>query len=188
MRLSRWLPIAHAGHCAVWAAATALPAASSFGATSVCVSVCVRPRGAACAQLSDNRKIGIMLMVCGLTFLFLGVLLVFNSGLLAMGNILFLASFPFLIGLKPTLSFFNPLQRRQKLRGILLFFSGIVLVLTGWAKIGILLEVVGMVEMFGTFVPHVVTFLRQFPYVGHVLNLPIVATVIDRLSGRRTPV
>lgn len=129
-----------------------------------------------------------MLMVCGLTFLFLGVLLVFNSGLLAMGNILFLASFPFLIGLKPTLSFFNPLQRRQKLRGILLFFSGIVLVLTGWAKIGILLEVVGMVEMFGTFVPHVVTFLRQFPYVGHVLNLPIVATVIDRLSGRRTPV
>ena len=140
------------------------------------------------AMLSDNKKIGIMLMVCGITFLVLGCLLLFNGGLLAMGNILFLASIPFLIGLKFTLNFFNPIARREKLRGILLFFSGILLVLVGWPKVGIIVEVVGMVEMFGTFVPHVVTFLRQFPYVGHVLSLPIVATVIDKLSGRRSNV
>jgi hypothetical protein len=139
-------------------------------------------------MLTDNRKIGIMLMVCGITFLLLGCLLLFNSGLLAMGNILFLASFPFLIGLKFTLNFFNPIARRDKLRGIVLFFSGIILVLMGWAKVGIVVEVIGMVEMFGTFVPHVVTFLRQFPYIGHFLSLPVVSMVIDRLSGRRSNV
>ena len=139
-------------------------------------------------MLSDNRKIGLMLMACGITFLVLGCLLLFNGGLLAMGNILFLASFPFLIGLKLTLNFFNPVARRDKLRGILLFFSGIALVLFGWPKIGIVIEIVGMVEMFGTFVPHVVTFLRQFPYIGHFLSLPVVAAVIDRLSGRHSNV
>lgn len=72
--------------------------------------------------------------------------------------------------------------------GILCFFSGIVLVLLGWAKVGIIVEIMGMVAMFGTFFPYVVTFLRQVPYVGHLLNIPVVSNFVERLAGRRTPV
>jgi singapore isolate B (sub-type 7) whole genome shotgun sequence assembly, scaffold_0 len=39
---------------------------------------------------SDNRKIGVILVSLGVTLLVLGVILFFDSALLAMGNILFL--------------------------------------------------------------------------------------------------
>lgn len=39
---------------------------------------------------TDNRKIGVILVSLGVTLLVLGVVLFFDSALLAMGNILFL--------------------------------------------------------------------------------------------------
>lgn len=69
-------------------------------------------------QLSDNRTIGIMLISLGALFFFLGIIFLLDRGLLALGNLLFLAykkilffsGFPFLIGFQTTLAFFNPIK------------------------------------------------------------------------------
>ena len=99
--------------------------------------------------LTDNRKIGIMLTVLGLGFMTLGVLLFFDSGLIAIGDVLFLASFPFLVGVQSTANLFNPFKAGNNWRGIVAFVIGVLLVLFKWAVVGMLLQVFGMVEMFG---------------------------------------
>jgi hypothetical protein len=143
-------------------------------------------------MMSDNMKIGVLLTGLGFLFLFLGMILFFDSGLLAIGNILFLAGFPFIIGFSRSLQFFNPMRPRARVRGIVCFFLGVSLVLLRWGLIGMLVELVGMVEMFGTFLPMVIATLRSVPYLGTVLSLPIVDSVVDRISGaqsrKRSPV
>ena len=116
-------------------------------------------------NLSDNVKIGILLVTLGGCFLALGVLLFFDAGLRTIGeaqraaratrhapcrvarpprrhrscpsprplcdragNALLLAGFPCLIGWGKTLDFFNPVKRRDRVRGIVCFFGGIALV------------------------------------------------------------
>lgn len=51
-------------------------------------------------SLDDNKKIGTFLVVVGLGFVFLGVLLLFDRALLALGNILFLVGGVFIAGIK----------------------------------------------------------------------------------------
>jgi hypothetical protein len=89
-----------------------------------------------------------------------------------------------------TLVFFNPIKRKDKWRGIALFFGGIALVLMKYTFIGFILESIGMVAMFGAFLPIVVAFLRGLPVVGPVFSAPIVATIVDKIAGvaRRPPV
>lgn len=139
-------------------------------------------------MLDDQRKIGIALLGLGGLFLALGVLLFFDRALLAVGNLLFLCGFPFLIGFDRSLRFFNPIERRDRWRGIVCFLGGIALVVVGWPIVGIIVESIGFAELFGSFLPAVVTFLRQFPGVGHFLSLPVIAPIVDRLSGKRLPV
>ena len=59
----------------------------------------------------------------------------FDRFLLAVGNLLFLSSFPVLIGVVPALNFFNPFYggdgrfKGKKLIGTILFFTGAFLVI-----------------------------------------------------------
>jgi hypothetical protein len=141
-------------------------------------------------MLSDNTMIGIWMVSLGLLFLFLGVLFLFDSGLLAIGNVLFLAGITAIIGVRSTANFFNPWRRPDRVRGILCFFGGIALVLVRWPVIGMVVEVVGMVQMFGPFLRTIVDFLRGVPIVGPLLSAPIVGRIVDKLAGgsRRAPV
>jgi len=106
------------------------------------------------------------------------------------GNLLLLLGFPFIIGFQRTLVFFNPFKRKDKWRGIVMFFLGILLVLSKRTFIGFIVELIGMVAMFGAFLPIVVQFLRSLPVVGPVFSAPGIATVVDKLAGvaRRAPV
>jgi ATP/ADP translocase len=90
-----------------------------------------------------------------------------------------------------TLVFFNPFKRKEKRRGILLFFLGIALVLLKRTFIGMIVETFGMVAMFGGLLPIVVSFLSSVPVVGPLFASPTVASAVNALAGataRRPPV
>ncbi|CAN0186256.1 unnamed protein product [Pylaiella littoralis] len=141
-------------------------------------------------MMSDNRKIGTGLLALGGIFLFLGVVLLFDPGLLAMGDVLFLSGITMTIGVRRTFVFFF---KRKQVRGNLFFFVGIGLVFFRWAVIGMVLQVIGFLNLFGPFIPIAVQALRATPVLGNLLSLPIVSTLVDKLAGpgsraRRAPV
>ncbi|TXT13525.1 hypothetical protein VHUM_00892 [Vanrija humicola] len=132
--------------------------------------------------LSDRQKIGVGLVAAGVFLQFLAILLFFDRPLLALGNILFLTGLPLIIGPTRTFYFFS---RREKWRGTVCFFGGIALVFAKWAKIGILVEFVGFIGLFGSFFPVVLQALRQIPIIGSFLSLPYIRQAADRLAGVR---
>ncbi|KAI9462644.1 Got1-domain-containing protein [Russula earlei] len=113
----------------------------------------------------------------------LGVMLLFDGALLALGNILFLGGLFSIIGPQKTFYF---LARRNKLRGTVCFLGGILLVFVKWPAIGVLVEMFGFLNLFGDFFPVIVTFLRQLPFIGQLLNSPFIRPLMDRLADSRT--
>lgn len=95
---------------------------------------------------ADVAEIGVGLVSGGVLFLFLGVMLFFDATLLALGNVLFTAGITLLIGPQKTFYFF---ARKQKIRGSVCFFLGIVLVFLRWTLIGMMIEMVGFLNLFG---------------------------------------
>ena len=100
-------------------------------------------------------------------------------------QILFLAGVSLIISIERTLRFFF---QPSRMRASVLFLGGIVLVLLGWTFIGIIVEGFGFLNLFGDFFPVVLAFLRQLPLIGTFLNLPGVASVVDRVFGRKVSV
>merc|ERR1711935_822866 len=92
-------------------------------------------------EITDFQKIGVGLAGFGVAFLFLGMLLLFDKGLLAVGNILFLSGLAFVIGLERTFRFFF---QYHKIKGSTAFFGGIFVVLFGYPVIGIILNLPGI--------------------------------------------
>jgi hypothetical protein len=90
-------------------------------------------------------------------------------------QILFLVGLTLLIGTQKTLAFF---ARRQKLKGTAAFAAGIALILLRWPLIGFVVELYGIVVLFGDFLSTIAAFVRTVPYVG-----PPVATVLDKIGG-----
>lgn len=72
-------------------------------------------------EMNDRKKIGIGLTGFGVLFFFLGVILLFDEGLLAMGNILFLAGVMLTIGMKSTAQFF---MKQSHYKGSIAFVVG----------------------------------------------------------------
>ncbi|KAI8326407.1 Got1-domain-containing protein [Martensiomyces pterosporus] len=130
--------------------------------------------------LSDTQKIGVGLSAFGFALIGLGVVLFFDAGLIAIGNILFLAGVSMIIGIQKTTFFFT---RRDKLRGSIAFFLGFLLVLFKWTIVGILIEAFGFLNLFGDFFPIAVGFLRRLPFIGSVLSLPVIRQAVDRIGG-----
>ncbi|KAK6933483.1 Vesicle transport protein, Got1/SFT2-like [Dillenia turbinata] len=75
-------------------------------------------------EMNDRKKIGIGLTGFGIFFSFLGILFLFDKGLLAMGNILFLSGVTLTIGLKSTIQFF---MKPQNYKGTISFGVGFFL-------------------------------------------------------------
>ncbi|TDL26208.1 Got1-domain-containing protein [Rickenella mellea] len=132
--------------------------------------------------LTDAQKIGVALTSFGGLFMLLGVVLFFDGGLLALGNILFVSGLTLIIGPQKTFYFF---ARKQKLRGTVCFLGGILLVFLKWPFVGMLVETFGFLNLFGDFFPVILTFLRQLPVIGNVLSLPYIREVADRIAGSR---
>ena len=131
---------------------------------------------------TTHTQIGTFMLVLGIAFLCLGVMLFFDRVLLALGNLLFLGSFPLLVGWRGTLSFFNVRgQRRSRLLGVVCFLGGIALVLYGWAFVGFVLELYGAFELFKRVVKNILPFLSNIPGISFILRLPGISWVVARI-------
>jgi len=108
------------------------------------------------------------------------MLLLFDKGLLAVGNILFLSGLAFVIGLERTFRFFF---QYHKIKGSTAFFGGIFVVLFGYPLIGMIIEAYGFIVLFSGFFPVAINFLRRIPVIGTILNLPGISSYMDRLAG-----
>jgi hypothetical protein len=124
--------------------------------------------------VSDMRKIGIGLTAFGLAFTGLGVVMLFDKGMLGMGNVLFLAGVMMIIGPQRSVRFFF---QKKKASGSLFFFAGMALVLIGVPIIGMIAEAWGFVNLFGDFFPIAISFMRRLPVVGNLLNMAPVKKV-----------
>lgn len=136
-------------------------------------------------QITDIQKIGVGLAGFGIAFLFLGVLFLFDKGLLAIGNILFISGLAFVIGLERTFRFFF---QKHKLKATSFFVGGILIVLFGWPVIGMCVEMYGFFLLFSGFFPVAVNFLRRVPIIGTILDLPYIRSVADRIAGSNSMV
>lgn len=130
-------------------------------------------------QITDFQKIGVGLAGFGIAFLFLGIIFFFDKGLLAIGNILFIAGLSFVIGLERTFRFFF---QRHKLKATGFFMGGMFIVLFGWPVIGMCVEAYGFFLLFSGFFPVAINFLRRVPVLGTLLNLPGIRSVADKLG------
>lgn len=116
----------------------------------------------------------------GSLFLFLGVVLLFDRALLALGNLLFVAGIAALLGHKKTVKFFlNP----DRVRGSILFFGGILVLILGYPFIGMFIEAFGIINLFGNFFPMALAVMRRVPVLETVLNLPYVSGLLDKCAG-----
>ncbi|PIA28543.1 hypothetical protein AQUCO_06900069v1 [Aquilegia coerulea] len=125
-------------------------------------------------EMNDRKKIGLGLTGFGIFFSFLGIMFIFDKGLLAMGNILFLSGVMLTIGLKSSMQFF---MKRQNYKGTISFGIGFFLVLIGWPIIGVILEAYGFIVLFSGFWPTLVVFMQRIPIFGWIFQQPFVTSV-----------
>ena len=92
-------------------------------------------------------------------------------------QILFLVGLTLIIGMSKTIAFF---ARRQKLKGTAAFAVGILLILMRWPLVGFVVELYGIVVLFGDFLATIAGFVRGVPYVG-----PSIARAMESVGGTR---
>ena len=131
-------------------------------------------------SISDTQKIGLGLAGFGISFLFLGVLMLFDKGLLAVGNLLFISGLAFIIGIERTFWFFF---QRHKLKASSAFFIGIFIVLFGWPIVGMCIETYGFLLLFRGFIPATVAFLSRVPVLSFILSLPLIRTLVRQIGN-----
>ncbi|XP_078172682.1 got1/Sft2-like vescicle transport protein family isoform X2 [Carex rostrata] len=113
-------------------------------------------------EISEIKKVGIGLIGFGIFFSFLGVILFFDRGLLALGVGL-------LLGFQYMLQLFTS---TRNLKGSIPFFLGIFLILVRWPILGIIMEIYGSFVLFSGFAPSIKVFLCQIPVLGWILQYP----------------
>lgn len=75
----------------------------------------------------------------------------------------------------------------DRIRGTVMFFTGIVLVLFRWGLVGLIIEGIGFLNLFGNFLPTVLMIGRQIPILSTILNVPIVDQIADYIAGASRP-
>lgn len=97
-------------------------------------------------QRSETRKVGAGLSAIGFSLLLMGCFLMFNRAMLVLGNIFVIAGLIAVVGPQRAVAFFS---RKQKWRGSLSFSIGLLLIFYGRTFIGMVIEVFGILNLFG---------------------------------------
>ncbi|XP_031379052.1 vesicle transport protein GOT1 [Punica granatum] len=119
-------------------------------------------------EINEQKKVGLGLLGFGVLFSFLGVILFFDRGLLALGNIFFLAGVAILLGWYSTWKLFTT---RANYKGSASFLLGLFLIFVRWPILGIIFQIYGCIVLFGGFWPSIKVFLYHIPVVGWILRL-----------------
>lgn len=82
---------------------------------------------------TDNNKIGLFLVLAGVSTYLFGIILIFDRSLLLLGNLCFLMGLISLIGVFGTISFFT---RKGKAKSAMIFFIGFFLLVLKFGIIG----------------------------------------------------
>ncbi|KAG2726148.1 hypothetical protein I3760_01G099200 [Carya illinoinensis] len=127
-------------------------------------------------ELNEQKKIGLGLIGFGITFSFLGVILFFDRGLLALGNIFCLTGVALLLGWHSTWNLFT---NRANYKGSASFLLGLFFLFVRWPIVGIIFEIYGCIVLFGGFWPSVKVFLYRIPVLGWIIQYPFL--LLDRL-------
>lgn len=118
-------------------------------------------------QIANGNKIGIFLLLAGLSSYSLGIILIFDRGLLLIGNICYIGGLISMIGTTGTVSFFT---KRNKLRPSMFFFGGFFVLVMKMAFIGALLQIYGLFGHFYSFLPHLFEWFLSIPGIGPFLK------------------
>jgi hypothetical protein len=97
--------------------------------------------------------------------------------LLTSPQILFIIGLTLIIGFQKTALFF---ARRQKWKGTAAFVVGILLILLRWPFFGFIIELYGIMVLFGDFFATIAGFVGNVPVVG-----PYIAAGLEKISGGR---
>ena len=116
---------------------------------------------------SDSNKIGMFLVLTGLSSYLLGLLLLFDRSLLLIGNLCFIVGIFVLVGLLGGLTFFTS---KGKLAGSVYFFIGFTAITFKWAFVGALVQLIGLYGMFRSFLPFLFEYLMGVPVLGPFLS------------------
>ena len=119
------------------------------------------------ALTGSNRKLGILFLSSGAIFTILGITLFFNKTLMRLGNLLFVAGVPLMIGTGRTVGYF---LQPKKARATGCLGCGIFLVFVGHPVLGILLEVFGLLNLFGNMFPLLMMMARNVPVLGGLFS------------------
>ncbi|CAL5061842.1 unnamed protein product [Urochloa decumbens] len=133
-------------------------------------------------EMSDRKKIGLGLTGFGVLFSFLGIIMLFDKGFLAMGNILFVSGVLLTIGLKPTVQFFT---KPKNHKGSISFGFGFFLVLIGWPALGMMVESYGFIMLFSGFWPTAAVYLQKSPSFGWIFHHPFVTSVRSSCTTKK---
>ncbi|KAL7154324.1 hypothetical protein ABFS83_04G226600 [Erythranthe nasuta] len=136
-------------------------------------------------EMNERKKIGLGLTGFGVCISLLGIIMLFDKGLIAIGNILFVSGVTVTIGLKSTMQFF---MKRSNFKGTVSFGIGFFFVIIGWPIIGMIVETYGFVVLFSGFWPTLAVFLQKVPVIGWVFQQPFIRSFFDRYRGKRVPV
>lgn len=116
---------------------------------------------------NGDRRVGVGLLGSGLVITMLGVSLFFNKALMRLGNLLFIAGVPMMLGPSRTLGYF---LKPEKMRATACLGLGIFLVLVGSPVFGIALEIFGLLNLFGNMFPVFLAIAKQLPVIGPILS------------------
>ena len=116
---------------------------------------------------NGDRRVGLPLVGIGSVVTMMGMSLFFNKALLRLGNLLFICGVVTTMGIHRTASFF---LQPEKLRATICLGLGIFLVFIGSPIFGMILEVFGLLNIFGNMFPFLLAVAKTMPGIGPLLN------------------
>ncbi|KAJ7979082.1 Vesicle transport protein [Quillaja saponaria] len=122
-------------------------------------------------EMTEIKKVGLGLIGFGIFFSFLGAILFFDRGLLALGNIFWLTGVALLLDWNSTWKLFT---NRVNYKGSASFLFGLFFIFVRWPVIGMILEIYGCAILFRGFWSSIKGFLYQIPVLGWIIQYPFL--------------